>query len=137
MIVGFCDETDQDFQETIDLVNYARFDMIYIGIYSTRPGTFAARKYEDNIPKEIKQQRRTQLNDLLRNISKENNQTELGRTRDVLVTNTDGEQIAGYTDNMKQILIDKDTNTTHIKAGDFISAKINRGEHFKLFGQML
>ena len=37
IIVGFCDETEEDFQETLDLVRYARFDMIYIGIYSNRP----------------------------------------------------------------------------------------------------
>ncbi len=50
------------------MVEYARFDMIYIGIYSVRPGTYAARKYEDNIPKEVKHDRRNRLNELLKKI---------------------------------------------------------------------
>jgi tRNA-2-methylthio-N6-dimethylallyladenosine synthase len=39
IIVGFCDETEEDFQQSLELTNHAQFDMIYIGIYSPRPGT--------------------------------------------------------------------------------------------------
>ena len=77
IIVGFCDETEEDFQETLSLTEYLRPDMIYIGIYSTRPGTYAARKYEDNIDKKTKHDRRDRLNELLKKISLENNQKEI------------------------------------------------------------
>jgi tRNA-2-methylthio-N6-dimethylallyladenosine synthase len=88
VIVGFSDETEEDFQETLSLVEYARFDMIYIGIYSVRPGTYAARKYEDNIPKEVKHDRRHRLNELLKKISAENNAQEVGKIRTVMITKT-------------------------------------------------
>jgi tRNA-2-methylthio-N6-dimethylallyladenosine synthase len=68
------------------MVEYARFDMIYIGIYSVRPGTYAARKYEDNIPKEVKHDRRNRLNELLKKISAENNAQEIGGKRKVMLT---------------------------------------------------
>ena len=67
------------------LAEYARFDMIYIGIYSPRPGTYGARKYEDNIPQEIKKQRHARLNDLLIKISEENNVQEIGTWRQMMV----------------------------------------------------
>jgi tRNA-2-methylthio-N6-dimethylallyladenosine synthase len=60
--------------------------MIYIGIYSVRPGTYAARKYEDNIPKEVKHDRRNRLNELLKKISAENNAQEIGTIRKVMLT---------------------------------------------------
>jgi tRNA-2-methylthio-N6-dimethylallyladenosine synthase len=77
IIIGFPDETDEEFAESLKLVEYARFDMIYMGIYSNRPGTFADRQYKDNIPYEIKHTRREQMNTLLKTISKENNQKEI------------------------------------------------------------
>ena len=61
----------------MNLVRYSRFDMIYMGIYSPRPGTYGARKYVDNVPREIKRQRHAQMNELLKQISHENNQKEI------------------------------------------------------------
>lgn len=114
IIVGFTDETEEDFQQTLSLVEYGRFDMIYIGIYSVRPGTYAARKYEDNISKEIKHDRRNRLNELLKRISAENNQKEIGLTRTVMLTKKQRQgskiEFAGYTDNQKQIKLIYDGN---------------------------
>ena len=85
--------------------------MIYIGIYSVRPGTYAARKYEDNISKEVKHDRRHRLNELLKKISAENNVQEVGTIRKVMLTkkiilDNGNYEYNGYTDNMKQIKID-------------------------------
>jgi tRNA-2-methylthio-N6-dimethylallyladenosine synthase len=77
IIVGFSDETDEDFQQTLKLCKYSNFDMIFIGIYSSRPGTYAHQKLQDNIPYKLKHQRRDQLNELLKIISKTNNQEEI------------------------------------------------------------
>jgi tRNA-2-methylthio-N6-dimethylallyladenosine synthase len=77
IIVGFPGETEEDFQQTLDLVKYGRFDMIYIGIYSPRPGTLAQKKYPDEIPYKVKHARRDKLNTLLTEISLENNQQEI------------------------------------------------------------
>lgn len=77
MILGFSGETEEDFQQTMELVKYGRFDMIFMGIYSSRPGTFADKYYVDDIPYALKHQRRAEMNKVLKQISKENNQKEI------------------------------------------------------------
>jgi len=85
IIVGFCDETEEDFQQTLDLVNYGNFDMVYIGIYSSRPGTLAAKNYSDNISRTVKRDRRNRLNNLLKDISRKNNEKEIGNIKEILI----------------------------------------------------
>jgi tRNA-2-methylthio-N6-dimethylallyladenosine synthase len=77
IIVGFPGETEADFKKTLSLVKYGKFDMIYIGIYSQRPGTLAAKKYPDDIPRTVKRDRRNRLNEVLTNISLKNNKKEV------------------------------------------------------------
>jgi tRNA-2-methylthio-N6-dimethylallyladenosine synthase len=105
IIVGFCDETEEDFQASLDMTKYARFDMIYIGKYSTRPGTFAHRKYIDNVAADVKQDRRSRLNELLKTISRKNNQSEIGTNRPIMINKIETDRISGYTDNMKNVII--------------------------------
>jgi tRNA-2-methylthio-N6-dimethylallyladenosine synthase len=77
MIIGFPGETDEDFADSLKLVDYGKFDMIYMGIYSPRPGTFADKQYADDLPYAVKHARRKQMNELLKQISKENNKKEI------------------------------------------------------------
>lgn len=139
IIVGFCDETDEDFQASLDMVKYAKFDMIYIGKYSTRPGTFAYRKYIDNVDPVVKQQRRSQLNELLTQISRENNKSEVGSSRPIMINKIHEDRISGYTDNMKNVIINdtstiaKIKNTTSI--GTFLNVNITDSDAFKLYAQ--
>jgi tRNA-2-methylthio-N6-dimethylallyladenosine synthase len=77
MIIGFPGETEEDFAESLKLVDYGKFDMIYMGIYSPRPGTFADKKYVDEIPYAVKHARWEQMNKRLKQISRENNAKEL------------------------------------------------------------
>jgi tRNA-2-methylthio-N6-dimethylallyladenosine synthase len=133
IIVGFPGETEEDFQSTLDLVTHGKFDMIYIGIYSPRPGTFAAKNIPDDIPYKIKHQRRSRLNTLLKETSQENNQKEIGNIRTVLIDDIKEDKgeysFIGHTDNMKQIIIQnpeyKIQNSTR-KPGDFVQAKISK-----------
>ena len=76
IIVGFCDETEEDFVKSLELTKYSEFDMVYIGIYSPRPGTYGAKKYEDNVPMKVKKERWARLNDVLIDISTKNNKAE-------------------------------------------------------------
>ncbi|MEI6773795.1 MAG: radical SAM protein [bacterium] len=85
IIVGFPDETEEDFQQTLALMKYGKFDMIYIGIYSPRPGTLAAKNYPDNISRTVKRDRRNRLNELLKDISRKNNEKEIGKTKKILI----------------------------------------------------
>ena len=144
VIVGFSDETEEDFQQTLSLVEYARFDMIYIGIYSVRPGTYAARKYEDNIPIEVKKDRRNRLNELLKRISSENNAREIGNIRKVMLTKkikleNGAIEYAWYTDNMKQIkIINSHENSSFwYQVGNFVNIKITNSKQFILFWEFV
>ncbi len=77
IIIGFCGETEEDFQESLDMMDHGRFDMVYMGIYSPRPGTIAAKKLKDDVPREVKKERWNVMNTLLRSHSEENNQAEI------------------------------------------------------------
>ncbi len=142
VIVWFSDETEEDFQETLSLVEYARFDMIYIGIYSVRPGTYAARKYEDNIPKEVKHDRRNRLNELLKKISAENNVQEIWSIRKVMLTKkvtlpTGWYEYTAYTDNMKQTKIICPEHDSAPEIGNFAQVEIIDSKQFILFGKFV
>ncbi|MCH2118348.1 MAG: tRNA (N6-isopentenyl adenosine(37)-C2)-methylthiotransferase MiaB [Pirellulales bacterium] len=84
-IVGFCGETDDDFQQTMDLVSELRFKNSFIFKYSERPGTKGAQMFADDVPEEVKRRRNNQLLDLQNAISEEDNQIFLGQTVEVLV----------------------------------------------------
>jgi len=85
LMVGFPNESEQDFLDTLDMVNTIKFDFAYVFKYSPRPGTLADRKWGDNIPQEIKEKRHQQLFNLCQQIAKEKNQKFIGKTVEVLV----------------------------------------------------
>src|SRR5437588_7313747 len=87
IIVGFPGETEQDFAETLEVVEEAHFDAAYTFQYSPRPGTRAA-SFPDQVPKEVVQERFERLVALQERISLERNAAEVGRTVEVLVEGT-------------------------------------------------
>ena len=84
-IVGFCGETDDDFQQTMDLVRESRFKNSFIFKYSERPGTKGAELYADDVPDDVKRRRNNELLALQNEISEEDNHAFLGREVTVLV----------------------------------------------------
>jgi len=84
-IVGFCGETEADFQQTVDLLRESRFKNSFIFKYSERPGTKGAELYADDVPDEVKRRRNNELLHLQNAISEEDNQAFLGREVTVLV----------------------------------------------------
>ncbi|MCE5303757.1 MAG: TRAM domain-containing protein, partial [Planctomycetaceae bacterium] len=84
-IVGFCGETEAEFQETVELVRHARFKNSFIFKYSARPGTRAAELFSDDVPESVKRRRNNELLAVQDAISLEDNQPYLGRTVEVLV----------------------------------------------------
>ena len=83
-IVGFCGETDEEFQETVKLVEECRFKNSFIFKYSERPGTKASDHLPDDIPHDVKKRRNNELLAVQDRISDEDNQKFMGRTVDVL-----------------------------------------------------
>lgn len=135
IIVGFPGETEKDFQETLKLVRYGKFDMIYIGIYSNRPGTYADKHLPDDIPYAVKHARRNKLNELLKKTSLTNNKKEIWTTHTVLINERENDFLLGYTENMKQIIIN--SQQPKARAGDFVQVKINKAAAFKLYGEIV
>ena len=144
MIIGFPGETDEDFAESLKLVDYGKFDMIYMGIYSPRPGTFADKQYPNNIPYSIKHARRKQMNELLKQISKTNNEKEIWTSRTMLINEIlEDWTLTGYTDNMKQIIVTPPPFEGGIKGGsnkyfiwNIIPIQITGAGEFKLKGEI-
>lgn len=84
-IVGFCGETEQDFEKSIALIERCRFKNSFIFQYSVRPGTKAAERLEDDVPREVKADRNHRLLDVQNRIAKEENAKMIGRDVQVLV----------------------------------------------------
>jgi tRNA-2-methylthio-N6-dimethylallyladenosine synthase len=87
-IVGFCGETDQDFEDTLQLVRDVEYDSAFIFKYSQRPGTPAS-KLEDDVPEKVKNERLQALMKLQKEISMKQNSSQIGKTIEVLFENDD------------------------------------------------
>ena len=134
IIVGFPNETDEDFQKTLDIVNYCKFDGAYTFIFSPREGTAAA-KMKDDIPFEVKQERLYKLNKLVNKYSLASNKKLLHKTVKVLImgiSEKDSNKVYGYTDTMKLVNIigNKDL------IGQIIDVKITAAKSFSLDGEI-
>jgi tRNA-2-methylthio-N6-dimethylallyladenosine synthase len=91
IIVGFCGETDVEFQHTLDLLEEIRFDIVHVAMYSPRPGTLAF-KWEDDVPHEVKRARLHAVEAVQERIGLESNAQYVGRTEEVLI---ESHQVAG------------------------------------------
>ena len=104
IIVGFPNETDEDFNDTLNIYNEFKYDLAYTFIYSKREGTPAARM-EDSIPMEVKEERLQKLNTLVNKYAKEANLKYLNQVVPVLIEghSDKGNRLMGYTDTMKLV----------------------------------
>ena len=110
VFVGYCDETEDDFLQTLSLMREVQFDAAFMFKYSERPGTFAARHYADNVPEEEKIRRLNELIHLQTEISAQRNRLDIGKTFPVLVENfskRSREQLCGRTPQNKMVVFDK------------------------------
>ena len=143
IIVWFPGETEEDFQKTLELTEFARFDMIYIGIYSPRPGTYAAKHYKDDISQQEKKRRWKVLNDLLQKISYENNLKEIWKQKDIMVTKVyDDGTILWYDEKLKNVIVNAKSQAiwksiTDNLIWDFVKVEINQAQPLKLFWKLI
>lgn len=85
IITGFCTETEEEHQDTLSLMRWAGFDYAYMFAYSERPKTLAERRYEDDVPEQVKNRRLTEVIQLQRDLSLESNKRDIGKEFEVLV----------------------------------------------------
>ncbi|HMV24791.1 MAG TPA: tRNA (N6-isopentenyl adenosine(37)-C2)-methylthiotransferase MiaB [Saprospiraceae bacterium] len=137
VISGFCTETEEDHQETLSIMEYAQYSMAYMFFYSERPGTLAARKYEDDIPEEVKKRRLNEVIEMQRAISLKHNLNDIGKRYEVLIegdSKKSGEQFKGRNSQNKMIVFDK---IDGIKAGDYTNVEVTEATSATLLGKII
>lgn len=134
IIAGFCGETEEQHHDTLSLISEVRYDLAYLFAYSERERTLAHRKYEDDVPEEVKKRRLQEIIDTHRTYSALNNQAEIGRTHLVLVENVSkrsDQQLSGRTDTNKVVIFDRET----YNPGDYVEVVITDSTSATLFGK--
>ena len=123
MIAGFCTETEDDHLESLSLMEYCKYDLAYLYFYSERPGTLAARRFEDDVPLEIKKRRLQELVNLYRDHSLISMQKDVGKIFKVLVegySKKSEDELHGRADNNKVVVFPKE----NFKKGDYVMVEI-------------
>ena len=130
---GFHSETQEEYEETLSLMREVGYDSAFMFKYSERPGTFAAKNLEDNIPEDEKIRRLQGMIDLQNKLSEESNLRDVGKVFEVLVegfSKRSREQLFGRTGQNKVVIFDKQ----NFKVGQFVSVRVTGATSATLFG---
>ena len=136
IIVGFPGETDEEFEDTLDVVSKVNFEQVYMFIYSKREGTVASKR-EDQVPEEIKHKRFDKLKELYESKIDENNEKYIGTNQKILLENLskyNENTYEGRTLSNKIVIIDKNDN---YKIGDTVNVKITENHKWYLKGEVI
>jgi tRNA-2-methylthio-N6-dimethylallyladenosine synthase len=120
---GFHNESEEDFNETLELMKWAKFDLAFMFKYSERPGTFAYKNLDDNIPEEVKGRRLEEMIALQNQLSHESNKRDIGKEFEVLVegiSKKSDEELFGRTSQNKVIVFPK----KEFKVGELVRVKV-------------
>ena len=135
IIVGFPNETEEDFKETLDVVNNLKYDSAFTFIFSPRVGT-QAEKMADNVDLKTKEEKLNILNELINKYALQNNQKYLDKTVPVLiedVSEKNNDYLMGYTDTMK--LVNVKANKKYI--GQIVNVKITDVKTWSMDGEIV
>lgn len=136
MMVGFPTETEEDFQDTVSLMNYVKYNFGYMFTYSERPGTLAERKMTDDIPEETKKQRLADIVELQLKHSDIRTKEHLNTVVEVLIekeSKKSNKQWSGRTPQNIVAVFPKE----HYKIGDFVKVKVNTCTSATLIGEAI
>ena len=135
IIVGFPGETDEEFEDTLDVVKKVKFEQVYMFIYSRRVGT-PGDKMENQVPDEIKHKRFNRLKELVEGQIEENNKKYVGTIQKVLVegeSKNNKELLTGRTDSNKVVIFEGDKNLI----GQMVDLKIISEHMWYLKGEFI
>jgi tRNA-2-methylthio-N6-dimethylallyladenosine synthase len=136
-IVGFPGETDADFEQTADLLRFARYNQAFIFKYSPREGTRAAERLTDDVPQEVKAQRNQTLLAIQQEVSSELQQSKRGRTLEVIVegrSKRDADRLTGRTRGNDIVVFPKPSDLA-IEPGTLAQVRITDSTPLTLFGE--
>jgi tRNA-2-methylthio-N6-dimethylallyladenosine synthase len=136
MIAGFCSETEEEHQDTLTLMDKVKYDFSYMFFYSERPGTLAAKKYEDDIPLETKKRRLAEIIEKQSSLSFERNKMDIGKIQEILIEGTSKRsenQLKGRNSANKVVIIPNGGN----KKGDYVKVRILDCSAATLFGEVV
>ena len=136
VIAGFCSETEEDHQRTLELFRKVGFDYAYMFYYSERPGTLAARHYPDDVPLDVKTRRLNEIIALQSELSLKSNHNDIGKTFRVLVegpSKKNPEELCGRSGSNKMCVF---PGKGH-KAGDYVDVKVLSCTSATLIGELV
>jgi tRNA dimethylallyltransferase len=133
IIVGFPDETEEQFKNSEKIMKEAQFDMAFISEYSPRPQSYSSEKMENNILKKDKKRRAFVLNEILKETAFKNNKKLFNKEVEVLVMEKDGEYCNGRTDQNKAIRFKSDEDLS----GNFVKVKITKATPWNFEGILI
>jgi tRNA-2-methylthio-N6-dimethylallyladenosine synthase len=136
MISGFPNETEKDHRETLSLMNEVKYDFGYMFKYSKRPGTLAAKKFQDNIPEKIKKNRLQEIIDLQQEHSKLRTEQYIGKVVEVLIEKESKKSNLYWAGRNQQNTVVVFPKNSH-KLGDFVKVKIKECTSATLIGESI
>ena len=134
MIAGFCSETEEEHKDTLSLMDYAQYDFSYMFMYSERPGTLAEKKYENDIPEEIKKKRLNEIIEKQQEISLARNKRDLKKVHKVLVegfSKRSDKHLQGRNSANKVVVFPK----AAFKKGQYVNVMVNDCTTATLIGE--
>lgn len=126
VITGFCTETEEDHRETLAVMEYSNYDLSYMFAYSERPGTLAQRRYEDDVPEEVKKRRLTEVIEVQNKMTRANYRADIGKTFEVLIESTSKrseEHWSGRNSQNKVIVFPKGDH--NLNKGDYVMVTVH------------
>ncbi len=137
IIAGFCTETEAEHQDTLSIMEYSDYSMSYMFFYSERPGTLAARKYEDDIPLTVKKRRLQEIIRLQQQISFQHNQRDIGKRFKVLIegdSKRSDQDFCGRNSQNKMIVFPKKAG---LQSGDYTWVEVHDATSATLKGTIV
>lgn len=140
LMVGFPGETDEEFDELVDFVKWAKFERMGAFAYSEEDGTYAAEHYDDDVPAEIKDARLSKLMRIQQRISSDVQEKKIGLVMKVIIDRVEGEYYIGRTEFDSpevdpEVLIS--TVSADLEIGQFYNVKIDSADDFDLYGTVV
>lgn len=138
IISGFCTETEEEHRDSISLMELCKFDMAYMYSYSERPGTLAERRYEDDVPEEVKSRRLAEIIETKNKYSLETYRNDIGKTFEVLIeadSKKSENDWRGRNSQNKMIVFPKGNHD--LKIGDYVHVKVNDATSATLLGEIV